>query len=117
MVEFHEQGAFVSVDVEATRRMYTLIDHGETDDCECGWCRYFSKHRSEAYPQQFLELLISLGHKEQLQWKSILAGVFIELRKKRVVGDLFQYQPCIEVFAEHLPTKKKCESSIHIFIL
>jgi hypothetical protein len=60
-VEFHECGALVTVDVEATRRMYALIDHGQADDCTCEDCAYFSTHRSQAYPQEFVDLLERLG--------------------------------------------------------
>jgi hypothetical protein len=61
MIEFHEKGAFVNIDVEATRRMYALIDHGETEDCSCGYCAYFAEHRDEAYAQQFRALIERLG--------------------------------------------------------
>ncbi len=61
MIEFYERGAQVSVDVEATRRMYTLIDHGETDDCSCGTCAYFSAHKNDVYPQEIRDVLGRLG--------------------------------------------------------
>ncbi len=50
--------------------------------------------------QQVFQLLITFGHEEQFQRKGILAGVFIKLWEKGIVGELFQDKPGIEMFAE-----------------
>ena len=40
---------------------------------------------------ELLQLLVSLGHKEQLKRKSVLFGVFVELGKEGIVCKFFQY--------------------------
>lgn len=52
--------------------------------------------------QQFFELLVAFGHKKQFQRKSILAGIFIKLGQKRIVGKLFQDQPGIVMTGQQM---------------
>ncbi len=51
---------------------------------------------------QFFELFIAFGHKEQLQWKSVLARVLIEFWQEGVIGELFQDQPGIVMPGQHM---------------
>src|SRR5580698_1711214 len=51
---------------------------------------------------QFFELFISLGHKEQFQRKSVLRRILIEFRKERVIGELLQDQPGIVMPGQHM---------------
>lgn len=41
---------------------------------------------------QFFQLFVSFGHEEQLQRKGVLAGAFVELAEKGIVGKCFEDQ-------------------------
>ena len=51
---------------------------------------------------QFFQLFIAFGHKEQFQRERILLRVFIELGQKGIIGKLFQYQPGIVMLAQQM---------------
>lgn len=52
--------------------------------------------------QQFLQLLVALGHKKQLHGKGIAFRVFIKIREEGVVGELFENEAAAEILFHHL---------------
>lgn len=50
--------------------------------------------------EHFLQLLITLCHKEKLQWKGVLVRLRVKFGEKRVVCEPFQDQPGLQVFRE-----------------
>lgn len=52
--------------------------------------------------QQFLQLFETFGHEKQLDRESILLGILVKFGEKGVVGELFQNQSAVEMFAQQL---------------
>jgi hypothetical protein len=48
-------------DRERTVQAYKLAEAGGSDTCTCIWCRNFRLVRDRAYPESFLEFLVSVG--------------------------------------------------------
>ncbi|MGD0446002.1 MAG: hypothetical protein ABSA39_18865 [Edaphobacter sp.] len=48
-------------DREETINMYRMLKAGGADECDCGYCAYFAKHRRQAYNDELFALMSELG--------------------------------------------------------
>jgi hypothetical protein len=51
---------------------------------------------------QFLQLFVPFGHEKQFERKSVLFGTFVKFWQEGIVGEFFQHQPRIEMFAQQV---------------
>src|SRR5579859_4916183 len=47
---------------------------------------------------QLFQLLVPFRHEKELQWECVLGGILIKFGQERIICELFQDQPCVEMF-------------------
>jgi hypothetical protein len=83
MLEIQDGLTMLTVDVEATRRLYALRSAG--DNCKCHGCVWFAARREDAYPRPFRVLLKSLGIDVSLPNEVMTHGDDFEKRRPPIL--------------------------------